>query len=394
MNEYLKRTWVNIKLDNLHYNIKSIKSKLFLGTKIMAVVKADAYGHGDKLIARALVDEGIDFFAVSNLDEALSLRSAGIKQSILILGYTPVESGAVLAQQGISQTVFSLRYASELSSFCTKQGCCVSVHIKLDTGMSRLGIVHSRLHSSVEDIKQIKQLAGLDAVGIFSHFSSADALDSDSAEYTKMQMAEFDDAVDQLKNAGISFQYKHLQNSAGISFASNAAHPYSYARAGIVMYGIAPSDEKPLLDLRPVMELKSVISMIKEVEAGTAISYGRNYVADKKTTVATVPIGYADGYSRLLSNRGEMLVNGKRARIIGNICMDQLMLDVTDIDGVREGDIVTVIGRDGDEEITFSELADIVGTISYELMCIIGRRVPRVYIKGGKTIDVVDYLIQ
>lgn len=390
MDNFLKRTWANINLDHLQYNINAIKNKIDK-TKIMAVVKADAYGHGDKYIANALASYGVDFFAVSNLDEAISLRQANIKNDILILGFTPVQSALILAQKNISQTVFSYKYAKELSDFCVLNDCQVNVHIKIDTGMGRIGFIENEKTSADIEIKKILKLKGLNFKGIFSHFSSADSLDDISIDYTKNQIERFNIVVNLLNKQGITFEFVHLQNSAGIVFLNELN--YTHARAGIIMYGVAPSDETLDFLVKPVMELKSVISLIKEVDSGTAISYGRKYVSKEKIKVATVPIGYADGYPRLLSNKGEMLVKGKRAPIIGNICMDQLMLDVSEINDVKEGDIVTVVGMDNDECITFSELADKIGTISYELMCLIGRRVPRVYIKNGKTIDVVDYIV-
>lgn len=392
MNKFLKRTWANINLDYLHDNITAIKNKLDPSTKIMAVVKADGYGHGDHYISNALANDGVNFFAVSNLDEALSLRHAGITSDILILGFTPAQSALELSEQNISQTVFSEKYAKELNDYCVKNNCKVNVHIKLDTGMGRIGFIENDTIDATNEVKSLFHFKGLCFKGIFSHLSSADSLDDDSIAYTKQQVERFNRVVGTLNVQGIQFEYIHLQNSAGIAFVPNLK--YTHARAGIVMYGVAPSNEEVDLNLKPVMELKSVISLVKEIDVGTSISYNRRFVSEGKMKVATVPIGYADGYPRLLSNKGEMLVNGKRAPIIGNVCMDQLMLDVTNIVNVEEGDIVTVVGTDGDEQITFAELANKIGTISYELMCLIGRRVPRVYIQNGKTIDVVDYIVK
>lgn len=394
MTDYIKRTWAVINLDNLSHNITQIKRKLPETIKIMAVVKADGYGHGDKYIANALVECGIDFFAVSNLGEALSLRNAGIECDILILGFTPAIHAPKLAKLNISQSIFSKEYADELNHQCEKSGCKVKIHIKLDTGMGRIGFLENSSHSAHDKVIEVCNMKGLDVTGIFSHLSSADALDLSSIEYTHMQTEFFDNAIERLKKEGYIFKHIHLQNSAGISFVEQPSLSYTHARAGIVMYGCAPSSEQIELDIRPVMELKSVISMVKEVDAGTSISYSRKYVSNTKIKVATVPIGYADGYPRLLSNKGEMLVKSKRARIIGNVCMDQLMLDVSHIENVKHGDIVTVVGTDGNETIGFNELSNIIGTISYELMCLIGRRVPRVYIKNGKETAVVDYILQ
>lgn len=389
MNEYLKRTWAVINLDNLEYNISQIKKNLPEKTKIMGVVKADGYGHGDKLIAQTLVKCGLDFLAVSNLDEALSLRNAGIECAILILGFTPIQMASTLSSFNITQTVFSSEYANQLNKECMRLNIKITAHIKLDTGMSRLGIVESTLHDATAEIKEIFKLESLDIQGIFTHLSSADTLDDDSMEYTQSQLLHYEHVIKQLEAEGINIPVKHVQNSAGIAFLKNVQ--YDYARAGIVMYGVAPSDEHVDFEIRPVMELKSVVSMVKELAPNTAVSYNRKYITGENIKVATIPIGYADGYPRLLSNKGYMLINGKRANVIGNICMDQLMLDISGIEDVKMGDTVTVIGKSGEEYIGFPELAKLVSSISYEMMCIIGKRVPRVYKKNGHTVAVVGY---
>lgn len=385
IDDYLKRTWAEINLDNLYYNINQIKSNLSNETKIIAVVKADGYGHGDKYIANALVSCGINSFAVSNLAEALSLRNAGIDGEILILGFTPPKKCHILAEQDITQTIFSDEYAYSLHAQCDRP---IKVHIKLDTGMGRIGFQENEMQSTVDEICDICALENFDVKGIYSHFSSADQLDAGSQFYTELQNLRFNLAVNTLKQRGLTFEKIHLQNSAGIAFTDCL---YTHVRAGIIMYGVRPSDLPFPFPLRPVMELKSVVSMVKIIPKGTSVSYGRHFTAEEEMKIATVPIGYADGYPRLLSNRGRMLIHGQSARIVGAICMDQLMLDVSDIQTIKQGDIVTVVGRDGDEMITFDELANSIGTISYELMCLIGRRVPRVYLEDGKEIAVVDY---
>lgn len=390
MKEFLKRTWAVINIDNLDYNINNIRAKLPDETKIMAVVKADGYGHGDKIVAKELLNQGVDFFAVSNLDEAHSLRDGGIYSDILILGFTPVGKADELASLNISQTVFSFEYAELLNDYCRKKNIKVKVHIKIDTGMSRLGVLQSESHSAFNEVRAICSLKNLDVQGIFTHLSSADCLDGPSVEYTNMQRRNFNSLLAELKENNIHIPLSHLQNSAGISFYNDAV--YEYARAGIVMYGVAPSDETLPYELKPVMELKSVVSMVKEIDADTAVSYGRTFVSDRKMRIATVPIGYADGYPRHLSNKGEMIVHGKRARVIGNVCMDQLMLDVSDIPEVKMGDIVTVVGHDGDEFIGFDEVGRLAGSIPYEMMCLIARRVPRVYTRNGNTFAVVEYM--
>ena len=390
MTDFLKRTWAEIDLDCLDKNIEVLRSRLPAGAKVMAVVKADGYGHGDLAIARELAELGVDFFAVSNLAEALSLRRGGIRGNILILGFTPPARAADLAAYGLSQTVFSSEYARLLNDSCKDAGITVKIHIKLDTGMNRIGFDSENCRRAADEVEAVCRLPYFSAEGIFTHLSSADSLESESLQYTEMQIARYNNVLNELIGRGISFPCRHLQNSAGIAFQPQLN--YDYARAGIVLYGVAPSGEPLPFELYPLMSLKTVISMVKTVPKGVAVSYNRRFVSPEEMTIATVPIGYADGYPRLLSNQAQMLVHGQRARVIGNVCMDQLMLDVSGIDGVQMGDTVTVVGRDGEDEIRFSELAGMAKTISYELMCLIGRRVPRVYRKQGETVGVVDYV--
>lgn len=389
MTTFLKRTWAIINLDHLDHNISTLRANLPPATKLMGVVKADGYGHGDRYIAQELSENGVDFFAVSNLAEALSLRREGIRGDILVLGFTPPSHAAVIARENIVQTVFSPEYAAQLQQECKQQNVRIRVHFKLDTGMNRIGFPAEQ----EETFAQLTELATQPAFqveGIFSHLSSADENTAEGLAYTQQQLQQFLSALTRLESAGLHFSCKHLQNSAGIAFLPGLH--LDYARAGIVMYGVAPSNVPLPFTLEPVMELKTIISMVKEIPAGEAISYGRRFISSHPMKVATVPIGYADGYPRSLSNQGEMLIHGQRAQILGNICMDQLILDVTGIDNVQMGDTVTVVGRDGADAVTFDELAALTGTISYELMCLIGRRVPRIYRKNGETIAVVDYI--
>lgn len=390
MPDFLKRTWAEIHLDRLDRNLAQLRRTLPPQTRLMSVVKADGYGHGDRMIARRLEQQGVRFFAVSNLEEALSLRKGGITSDILVLGFTPTECSAILLENRITQTVFSLDYARELNRSCPP-GTFLDCHLKLDTGMTRIGIQEDGRLSSLPELREILKLPRLHCLGLFSHFSSADALDPDSAAYTAMQEERYRQVAAALEQEGVSF-CRHIQNSAGIAFLSERA--YDYVRAGIIQYGVAPSTEPLPFPLEPVMELKTVVSMVKEIPADTAVSYGRTFYSSHPMKLATVPIGYADGYPRLLSNRAEMLIHGKPAPVCGNICMDQLMLDVTGIEDVHSGDLVTVVGRDGSAEITFADLARRIGTISYELMCLIGRRVPRVYFDQDKMVGIVDYIQQ
>lgn len=393
MKHYLKRTWAIVHLDRLDDNLEALRRHLAgantVPPHIMAVIKANAYGHGDHMIARELANQGVDFFAVSNLEEALSLRRGGIGEEILILGFTPPEQVNVLAQENIIQAVYSPDYAAMLESECTRYGVRIRAHIKLDTGMGRIGFDAADAESVARHLQSILQLPHLEFCGIFTHLSSADMPDPESRQYTRLQMDRYGRAVALLEDNGVRFACRHLHNSAGIAFYPHIApeQPCDYTRAGILLYGEAPSSAPLPFAVRPVMELKTVVSMVKELPADRAVSYGRTFVSTHPMRVATVPIGYADGYPRLLSNRGAMLIHGRRAPIIGNICMDQLMLDVSDIPEVAIGDVVTVVGREGREEIGFHDLAAQIGTIGYELMCLVSRRVPRIYLRNGQPVE-------
>lgn len=383
---FLKRTWAEINLDNLAFNVNEIKSRLPETTEMMAVVKANAYGHGDKLISNELQNMGIKFFGVSNLEEAISLRHADIKGDILVLGSTPENVAKDIAGFNVTQTVYSPEYAKSLNDCAKENGVIINCHLKIDTGMGRIGFNCD----DIDEIVKAYNYENLNFTGIFSHLSSADDLTDDGKAYTKMQTEKFDKTVAVLESRSVTFKLKHLQNSAGI--LNCQYFNYDMARAGVILYGMGIDTDEEIA-LKPVMELKSVVSMVKNVKKGDAISYSRRFTADKDMRLATVPIGYADGYLRAFSNNAKMIVNGHYAKIVGSVCMDQLILDVTNIPDVSQGDIVTVVGKQGNCEITFKELADIAGTIHYELACLIGKRVPRVYIKSGEIKEVIDYII-
>ena len=392
MNGLLRRTWTQIDLDALRENVRTIKGALGPGTRLCATVKADGYGHGYANTATEMAENDVDWFAVSNLSEALQLRDAGISAPILILGYTPPEKAEALACNDISQAVFSTNYARALSDRAVLSGIKVNAHIKLDTGMSRLGFLY---HDSVEDypvideIEAVCRLPGLFPEGIFTHFSSADCADGEV--YTRLQYDLFLSAVGRLEKRGVVFPLRHCSNSAAI--LQYPEMQMDMVRAGIILYGLYPSDAvSRSLPLTPVMELKTVISMIKTVPADTPISYSRTFCSGREMRIATVPVGYADGYPRLLSNRAYMLVNGKPAKVVGNVCMDQCMLDVTDIPDAAEGQTVTVFGRDGGASLTADDLAAAAGLINYEILCGISKRVPRVYQKGNRTVQITDYM--
>ena len=392
MEQFLRRTWAEIDLDKIENNYDICRSMLQESVKMMAVIKADGYGHGALVYADIFSKKGCEWFAVSNMDEALQLREAGIDTPILILGYTPAQMASVLAYNNISQAVFEEEYAAALSRYACEQGVQVNIHIKVDTGMSRIGFLYQDSEddaASIDAMERACRLPGLYAQGIFQHFAVADCGD-DGAVYTRLQYDLFLDVIKRLEKRGITFDEYHCCNSAGASEYRDLQ--MSMARLGIVIYGLKSSDK--VLEqwgIAPVMQVKSVVAMVKTIEAGTTVSYGRTFTAEKDMQVATVPIGYADGYTRRLSgNGGRMLIGGHYVPIIGTICMDMCMVDVTGLD-VKAGDLVTVIGTDGDKEITADEVAAKSGTINYEITCDISKRVPRVYMRGGDIVSVQKF---
>lgn len=392
MVDFLRRSWAVVDLDCIDYNIRSIKAKLRPGCMIMGVVKADAYGHGDKYIADELVRLGVNWFAVSNLNEAMSLRTQGIYHPILILGTTPPNKAKELCEYNITQAVFSLEYARKLQQQAQHAGVTVACHIKVDTGMGRIGFeAEQDLRQAVEEIAEVCQFPNLRCDGIFTHFSSADEYNEESIAYTRRQYELFMQTCDELQRLGVHFAIRHCCNSGGI--VNYPEYHLDMVRAGILIYGLVPDKAcEDKIDLKPAMQLHSVISMVKDVKAGAKLSYGRTFTADHDMRIATVPIGYADGYHRSLSNRGRMLVNGQFANIVGRVCMDQLMLDVTGVPDLSDGEQITIVGEENGKRITMKEIAAMTDTVHYEVMCVIGKRVPRVYRRNGKDIGVVDYV--
>lgn len=395
MIDYLKRSWAVVNLDNIAHNTEEIKRVLSPRCMLMGVVKADAYGHGDKYIADELVRLGVNWFGVSNIEEAISLRTQGIFHPILIFGATPCEYAQTLNEYNLTQTIHSAAYAQDLQAAAQSAGVDINAHIKVDTGMSRLGFVFDNGFAarSTAEILTLAKYANLHAQGIFTHFACADEISEDAVAYTNMQYERFQDIIAELESSGLTFEIKHCCNSA-----ATVMYPEMHmdmVRPGILIYGLAPSgdcERAGKIALKPAMELYSAITMVKEISAGTCVSYGRCYTAAHTAKVATVPIGYADGFARDLSNNARMLVRGEYANVIGRVCMDQLMLDVTHIDGVQAGDTVTIVGRDGNQALTFDEMAERSGSINYEKVCLIGKRVPRIYRRSGKDIGVVDYI--
>lgn len=393
MSNFLKRTWAQISLDNISHNFHSIKSMLNDGVKVMSVVKADAYGHGVQYVAPLLDKLGTDWFAVSNIEEALQLREIGIEKPVLILGYTPPEMANLLADNNISQALLNEEYGAALSAAAEKCGKTVKVHVKIDSGMGRIGFVHHSAddNTAFNEIMRVHSLGSLDFEGIFTHFASSDTDGDESGEYTAHQFNMFCDIIDKLRQSGITFRLRHCCNSAAT--LNNKAMQLDMVRPGIILYGLEPSSYfRGKNDLIPAMTLKSVISMIKTVNAGECISYGRTYTADRAITAATVPVGYADGYPRALSNHGYVMIRGKRAPIIGRVCMDQMIVDISGIDGLKTGDEVLLFGSDDNGVFPVEDFAALCGTINYETVCIIGKRVTRVFVHDGKTIGTINYV--
>lgn len=380
------RTWVEIDLNALDYNFNIVKSSLRENQKLLAVVKANAYGHGAVKVAEFLEDRA-DFLAVAAIDEALEIRRSGIKTPILILGPIPISGYEILVKYGIIPTISSFSEAEVLSEASVKLNKISKMHLAIDTGMSRIGFVPNS--DSVAEIKKIKELPNVEIEGIFSHFAAADTLDK---SYTEMQISVFDGFVKQLENENIDISIKHLYNSAGIADLNNK---YDMVREGIILYGLNPSNEVEYKNTpapKPVMSMKSRVTQVKTVPEGVCVSYGCTYKTTKETKIATVCAGYADGVPRLLSNKGSVLIHGKRAGILGRVCMDQFMVDVTDIENVVSGDVVTIFGTDGNETILAEDIAEMAETIGYEIICDINSRVVRVYIQDGEVKSVFRYL--
>lgn len=376
--------YVKIDMDAILDNYRAVREKT--GTPVMAVVKADAYGHGAVQIARLLQPE-CPFFGVSSVSEALELRRAGIDTPVLILGHTPVSAFPLLVGAGIRPTIFSFEDAQELSRQAEKQGVTAPLHLAVDTGMSRIGFQATEEAARV--CARIAELPHIEVEGIFSHFATADSRD---LTRSRAQAALFDSFVEMLADRGVSVRLRHLNNSAGIM---NFDKHYEMVRSGIITYGMYPSDEvsPELLSLTPALSWHSRVSHVKTLPAGRQISYGGTYVTQRDTRVATVPVGYADGYRRALSSRFHVLIHGKKAPILGRVCMDQMMVDVSGIPETRVNDPVTLIGTDGEERITMEQIATAADSFNYEFTCGISRRVCRCYTKNGETVQEVDFLL-
>ena len=383
-----KRTWAEVDLDAIAHNIKEIRKITNPNAKIMAVVKADAYGHGFLEVAKTLLENGADRLAVAVLQEGKQLRSRGVTVPILILGASGEEAVEDLINFDITPSVFTYEFAKALSYEAERQEKFTKIHIKIDTGMSRIGFLAGENNEEiVDEIIKISKLPYIEIEGIFSHFATSDEYDK---SYTLLQYGRFMDVCNRLEEKGLNIPIKHICNSAGIMMYPEMH--LDMVRPGVILYGMYPSDEvdKSRLDLIPAMTLKSTITHIKEVEPGRGVSYGKEYITDKKTKIATVPIGYADGYLRKLAKHGKMIVDGVKVPIIGRICMDQCMIDVTNVHNIDKGDEVIIFGREG---VTVDDLAEWLETINYEVSCVIGKRIPRIYTKDGKAVKVLNYLM-
>lgn len=381
------RVYAKIDLDAVAWNMEQMKKNLKEGTEMVAVIKTDGYGHGAVQVASML--ESYDYvwgYAVATLDEAVVLRAAEIQKPILVLGCIFPDQYWEMLKYEIRMNVYTKEMAEAISALAVERGEQAYVHIKLDTGMARLGF--SAEESSIEEIKEIAELPNLVLEGVFTHFAKADEEDK---TFTMMQLEKFEWMTQRLEEEGVTFPYVHASNSAGIIDVRRA--DYNLVRAGIAIYGLYPSEEvdKEKVQLKPALSLKSHIAFVKDIPAGTPVSYGGDFVSDHPMRIATIPIGYGDGYPRSLSDTGYVLIRGKKAPIIGRICMDQFMVDVSDIPEVKFGDKVTLIGRDQEEYLPVEKLSELSGRFNYEFVCDLGKRIPRVYVQDGKVEEQVDY---
>ena len=382
----IRPVWAEIDLNNLSHNIREVRRVTSSESLIMAAVKADAYGHGAVICAKIFLENGADRLATATLGEAVQLRKEGIEAPILCFGYVPSYLFPKVLENDIGVTIYSLKTAKDLSEAATDADEAARIHIKVDTGMGRLGFQVSE--STLEEIQEIASLSGLSIEGIFTHFAVAD---EPRESYTRRQFALFMEMVDGLEKNGIEFPLKHVSNSAAI--IDYPEYSLDMVRPGIMLYGFYPSIhvDHDRVELKPVMRLKAQISHVKTVPTGTGLSYGLKYETVRESKIATVPAGYADGYRRGLSNRGEVLLNGRRVPVVGRVCMDQFMIDVTELSDIDVGETITLMGDGTDDSPTAEDLANSLGTITHEITCGISRRVPRVYMKDGKILDILTF---
>ena len=378
MDAQMKRTWAEVDFDKLAHNYHALRGLAPAGTKYLGLVKADAYGHGAVPVAKKLEELGADYLGVACLDEAIEVREAGVKTPILILGCTSSIYAAELVKYNITQACYDLEYAKELSAGAQKAGGTITVHIQCDTGMTRLGFMchEETMEKSASEIIEAVKLPGLKAEGIFTHFSDSDG----SEEYTMLQFGRFQDIIQRVRDLGYEFEIRHCANSA-----ATLLYPATYLdmiRPGIVQFGHFPDAkmDHALCDLVPVLELKSRVATVRDVPANTPVSYGRTNTLTRPSRLAVIPVGYGDGFCRGFSNKLTVLINGKKFPIVGRICMDMCMVDVTDAPDVKEGDVAILYGSDGTNDQPVEAGAEIMNTISYELLCVLTKRIPRIYL--------------
>ena len=379
--------WEEVNLDNIAYNMKNIRAKT-KSKEIFAVVKADAYGHGAVDVAPVLLENGATRLSVAVLSEGVELRKSGIKCPINILGVTPETLFDYIIDYDLEPVVFNYDYALKLSKAAKSKNKTVKIHIKVDTGMGRIGFLPTE--ESVAEAVKISKIPNLEIQGLFSHFSTADEMNK---EYSKYQFEKYNWFLNKLVDNGVKIEIRDLANSAAIMELPDTH--FDGTRPGIILYGYYPSTDvnKKELDIKPVMTLKADILHIKTMEPGQYIGYGRKFKTERKSIIATLGVGYADGYTRMLSGKAKVIINGQFAPVVGSICMDQCMIDVTDIEGVKIGDEVILMGSDGKLKFDVDDIAPLLGTINYEVLCMISKRVPRVYIKGGEIVKVRDYIL-
>ncbi|MGI6746803.1 MAG: alanine racemase [Anaerovoracaceae bacterium] len=375
LKEALRPAWAEINLSNLEYNIKQVKKKVG-GREIIGVVKADAYGHGAIAVSKVLLQNGVKALAVATPHEAAELREAGITCPIIMVGLVPEIYAHTLLNNDIIPITATYRHAEAISNAAKSVGKIIEAFVVVDTGMGRIGFLPN--DESVEEIKKINSLSNLKIKGLFSHFAAADEKDK---SYTIKQISLFKQFLEKLEQAGVNISYRSIGNSAAVMDIPDAY--FDAVRPGIILYGCYPSSEvnKDQLKIKPVMSIKANIIYLKKIPAGYSISYGRKFTTKRESLIATLTLGYADGYPRYLSGKGRVIVNGVYAPVVGNICMDQCMVDVTDVPGVCLGSEVVVMGKQGDLEITADEIAEKTGTINYEIICGFGQRLPKVYVK-------------
>lgn len=389
----LKRTWAGVSLDNLEHNYRAIKNHIPEGCRFLGVMKADAYGHGAVPLSHALCELGAEYLAVSNLEEAIQLRRGGVRAPMLILGYTPASFADTMVFMDITQEVHSLEYAKELDTALAGTNYILNVHLKLDTGMTRIGFFAYGHERTLPELLEVCGLPHLHVEGVFTHFCVADSKAPEDEVFTRTQYARFTAMLDALAAHGIRPELRHCASSGATILYPELA--LDMVRPGIATYGHAPSeDAEGILNLRPLMTVRTTVAQLREIPAGTSISYGRTYTAERDMRVAVLPIGYADGLLRGLSGKVSFRIRGRMARSVGRICMDMCMVDVSEIPEIRVGDEAALFGYDTDGTLLPCErIAQQAGTISYEILCGISKRIPRIYMQDGREQEILQYIV-